>query len=232
MRSHTGPQHVLLADEVVAKSAASVLLPWLKHEAIDAPECTASMLREVLRAEFRREPPDDGHSPLDRALEAMRVLGSAVEMQASSSCTVSRPPDLEGVAVRIEATSGFRGRDSASGAFVFEYRIRVVNSGTVPVQVIGRAWSIRNQDGSEHASVPRGSPGVVGQTPRLQPGHAFEYASGTSLNSPGGSIAGSLQMMSLDAAGKAGSTFDAAIDSFDCVVTAQQAPRESPGTVV
>jgi uncharacterized protein affecting Mg2+/Co2+ transport len=177
-------------------------------------------------------------------------------------------------------------------------RIRIANVGTVPVQVrqrdvaaarrrslsslprcvaaalrqvVGRSWRIRNADGSAHATVPRGSPGVVGQTcastraraqrrggveaarcggrgqwvsgrgwwrapvalalgsfgsrrgcrarrrarPRLQPGgDVFEYASGTTLASPHGTVEGALQMMSLGGEGEP-IPFDATVGRFN-----------------
>ena len=89
--------------------------------------------------------------------------------------------------------------------------MRIINEGDAVVRLLGREWRIHNADGSLHASVPRrcplnlslarararaltlaltpspnqvprGSPGVVGETPTLGPGQAFEYASGTTLD--------------------------------------------------
>ena len=86
------------------------------------------------------------------------------------------------------------------------------------MQVVGRQWDIRNADGSLHASVPRGSPGIVGQTPRLVPGgEAFEYASGSSFATAGGTIEGSLQMVSLPP-NRPQESFDAAVGKFECIV--------------
>ena len=122
-----------------------------------------------------------------------------------------------GAAVSVEATSAYRGRDGA--AYVFEYRIRVANVGAVPVQVLGRQWDIRNADGSSHAHVPRGSPGIVGQIPRLLPhGEAFEYASGTTLQTPSGTVEGSLQMAVLggDNERDVAAHFDALVGRFRC----------------
>ena len=115
----------------------------------------------------------------------------------------------------VEATSSFRG-SGAQGAgkvWAFEYRIRVRNDGDVPVQLLGREWCIRNADGSIHGHVPKGSPGVVGETPVLQPKQAFEYASGTTFNTAGGSVEGSFQMARLPN----GEPFDAAVARFDCI---------------
>ncbi len=229
------PQFVKHAED---RSAAAELFPWVRHEAARQPEIEPSELRAILREEFRRTdpPPSETEGPLDRGLYAMRTLSEQLSMANSSSFSLSTP--LEGCAVRAEATSAFRGRDEPSGKWVFAYRIRIANQGSVPVQVIGREWEIRNKDGSLHAAVPWGSPGVVGQTPRLLPGESFEYMSGTTLATAGGSVRGSLQMKTLeehgggasaeradgadaDAGGGApvgGRAFDATIEPFACVV--------------
>ena len=110
------------------------------------------------------------------------------------------------------------GAQGAGKVWAFEYRIRVRNDGDVPVQLLGREWCIRNADGSIHGHVPKGSPGVVGETPVLQPKQAFEYASGTTFNTAGGSVEGSFQMARLpDGGGQLLEKFDAAVARFDCI---------------
>ena len=42
--------------------------------------------------------------------------------------------------------------------------------------------------------MPRGSAGVVGHSPILEPGQSFEYVSGTQLGTPEGTMEGSFQM--------------------------------------
>ena len=103
--------------------------------------------------------------------------------------------------------------------------MRIINEGDAIVRLLGREWRIRNADGSLHALVPRGSPGVVGETPTLAPGQAFEYASGTTLDQPGGSVEGCFQMLSHvglegtpDTAEGGGLPFDAAVGRFECIV--------------
>ena len=87
--------------------------------------------------------------------------------------------------------------------------MRIINEGDAIVRLLGREWRIRNADGSLHALVPRGSPGVVGETPTLAPGQAFEYTSGAVLETPRGTMHGSYQMERED-----GSAFDATIAPF------------------
>ena len=193
--------------------------PSLPEEA-DAPELEAEALRGVIRKLFRDPNLSASGSDLDLGLHALKVLHGQLAMARTSSAARTEVDDGTGAAVLVEATSAYRGRDAS--AYVFQYRIRITNVGLVPVQVVGRQWDIRNADGSLQASVPRGSPGIVGQTPRLQPGgDCFEYASGTTLATPSGSVGGALQMMRLGAADGTGQgppmPFDAEVGRFSCV---------------
>ena len=62
-----------------------------------------------------------------------------------------------------------------------------------------RRWAITAlPDGEEEEVVPRGSPGVVGQTPTLGQGAEFEYASGTELQAAAGTVRGSFEFVSLE----------------------------------
>ena len=55
------------------------------------------------------------------------------------------------------------------------------------MRLLGRAWEIRNARGETVGQVPRGSPGIVGQTPVLVPGHgSFVYSSSGEIDTPTG----------------------------------------------
>ena len=68
---------------------------------------------------------------------------------------------------------------------------------------------IRDTVHGTEITVPKGSPGVVGQTPRLPPGHHFEYVSGAELGSSDGVISGSYEFADDD-----GIVFDASLSPF------------------
>ena len=71
--------------------------------------------------------------------------------------------------------------------------------GSSLVFVRRRRWAITAlPDGEEEEVVPRGSPGVVGQTPTLGQGAEFEYASGTELQAAAGTVRGSFEFVSLE----------------------------------
>jgi len=183
--------------------------------ALQSPITTSNLtpheLRDLIKAEFRADYAEGLKDRMDAGIDALREVHTQLSMAECSSEAVTEVQD-GAVRVRVEAVSGSRGRTSA-GAFVFQYRIRVSNEGGKPVQLIGREWRFRNLDGSVHASVPKGSAGVVGHTPVIAPGQSFEYSSGTTLSSPEGRAEGSFQMVVLED----NTEFDAAVGAFRCV---------------
>jgi ApaG protein len=90
--------------------------------------------------------------------------------------------------------------------WVFGYRVRIENSGDETVQLLNRHWRITDALG--RVVEVRGE-GVVGEQPRLEPGEAFQYTSGTPLPTPTGIMAGSYQMVNDE-----GERFDVAIPAF------------------
>ena len=98
---------------------------------------------------------------------------------------------------------------------VWTYRCRMTNEGSEAATLMGRHWRIVDQRGHV-IEVPKGSPGVVGHTPRIlglddsnsEPAF-FEYASGTTLATAAGTMEGSFQMVR-----DGGARFDAVISPF------------------
>ncbi len=95
--------------------------------------------------------------------------------------------------IRVGATAVFSAGDSepADGNYVFRYTIVIRNEGDSAAQLVNRHWIII--DGNGHREEVRG-PGVVGQTPRLEPGHSFRYQSFCPLKTPWGTMEGSFEM--------------------------------------
>jgi ApaG protein len=96
--------------------------------------------------------------------------------------------------------------DPAKSQYVWAYQVRIENLGDVAVQLRSRHWRIT--DGLGRRQEVKG-PGVVGKTPRLMPGEAFEYTSGTPLSTPSGIMGGTYQMVS-----ETGEAFDIEIPTF------------------
>ena len=91
--------------------------------------------------------------------------------------------------------------------FVWAYRVRIENGGRETVQLVRRSWMITDARGrTQHVDAD----GVVGEQPVLDPGDAFEYTSGTPLETPTGFMRGAYHMV-LTASGEA---FEVAIPHF------------------
>lgn len=93
------------------------------------------------------------------------------------------------------------------GTFVWAYRIRIENLGRETVQLLRRTWLITDARGRTQRV--HGA-GVVGEQPVLEPGEAFEYTSGTPLDTPSGFMTGSYHMVAVGS----GEAFDVAIPAF------------------
>lgn len=92
------------------------------------------------------------------------------------------------------------------GRYFWTYTIEIVNHGPVQVQLVSRAWKIT--DASGRVETVRG-PGVVGETPILEPGGSFRYTSGCALATASGIMSGSYRMVDAN-----GASFDAEIPAF------------------
>ena len=112
----------------------------------------------------------------------------------------------EGIRVQVRSQYFEPRSEPRQGRYVFTYRVRIVNEGTVPAQLLHRHWVITDANGDREEV--RG-PGVIGETPRLLPGQAFEYVSGCALSTSFGAMEGSYEMVRDD-----GSSFQARIAPF------------------
>ncbi len=112
-----------------------------------------------------------------------------------------------GVRIRVRTLYLEDESEPEDNSWVWAYEVRIENHGTEAVQLLRRTWRITDARG--RVQVVHGD-GVIGQQPRLEPGEAFEYTSGTPLGTPSGFMGGAYHMV-VTASGEA---FDAAIPSF------------------
>jgi len=96
--------------------------------------------------------------------------------------------------------------DPEQGKHAFAYHIAIENRGDQAAQLLSRHWLIT--DGNARVREVRG-PGVVGETPRIEPGETYRYSSGAVLDTEVGTMEGSYQMIGDD-----GEAFDAIIPPF------------------
>jgi ApaG protein len=108
--------------------------------------------------------------------------------------------------VRVQVESRHDPGRSHHGLWFFLYTVTLSNEGDEPVRLLTRHWII--QDANGRVEEVRG-PGVVGETPRLEPGESFEYTSGCPLPTAFGSMRGTYQMVT-----DSGEAFDADIAEF------------------
>ena len=119
------------------------------------------------------------------------------------------PPNTAGAhGVRVSAVPAYAAEhsDPAADRHVFTYDMTVVNGSDAPAQLVGRHWVIIDADGKRNDV--RG-PGVIGKTPRLQPGQTFRYQSFCPLATRWGTMEGTYRMRRDD-----GTEFDVAIPRF------------------
>lgn len=112
-----------------------------------------------------------------------------------------------GVVVSVQPAYLPEHSDPDAGAWVWAYQVRIENQGAEGVQLLRRTWRITDARG--RTEVVEGA-GVVGEQPRLAPGEAFEYTSGTPLGTASGFMAGTFHMV-VSATGEA---FDASVPTF------------------
>ena len=90
--------------------------------------------------------------------------------------------------------------------YFWAYTIEIANQGKAAVQLRSRVWRITDSNG--HTEEVRG-PGVVGESPVIEPGKSFTYTSGCLLRTASGLMVGSYAMTKAD-----GTSFEVAIPAF------------------
>ena len=127
-------------------------------------------------------------------------LGDAMSDDATyQACT-------RAITVRVEPVYLESESSPEDHHFVWAYHVRIENQGVDTVQLRNRYWRITDSLGRVHEV--RGA-GVVGEQPILQPGEAYEYSSGTPLDTPSGFMVGTYEMQNTR-----GEVFDVAVPAF------------------
>ena len=110
-------------------------------------------------------------------------------------------PQITSVAVtdgiQVTVTSRYLPEQSSplSRRYVWAYTVWIRNQGVRPAQLLRRRWIITDAAGKVDEVE---GPGVVGETPKVEPGEAFQYTSGCILKTPRGTMHGSYQMVRED----------------------------------
>ncbi len=95
--------------------------------------------------------------------------------------------ETNGVIVKV--TPRFLDAESSPSEyrFVWAYDIEITNQNDHPVQLLSRYWKILDRNGGIQEVEGEG---VVGQTPVIEPGETYSYASGAPLTAPSGVMHG------------------------------------------
>ncbi len=121
-----------------------------------------------------------------------------------------------GINVRVAAFYLEEQSAPEAGRYVWAYRVTIENRGRETVQLLRRTWEITDARGRMFRVE---GDGVVGEQPVLEPGEAFEYTSGTPLETSSGFMVGWYHMVA-HGAGPAvaqlggGEAFDVAVPAF------------------
>ena len=113
----------------------------------------------------------------------------------------------EGVEVTVRTLFLEDQSDPDRGKWVWAYHVHIANQGRETIQLLRRTWRITDAHG--RIQVVQGA-GVVGEQPVLEPGDAFEYTSGTPLETASGFMVGTYHMVRTASA----EPFDVAIPAF------------------
>ena len=111
-----------------------------------------------------------------------------------------------GVRIRVVPRYLDERSNPLASRFLFSYTVTISNEGEESVQLLSRRWGVPDGDGD--VEVVEG-PGVVGETPLIPPGEAFEYTSFCPLGTPFGKMEGHYNMVTPD-----GGSFQALIAPF------------------
>ena len=103
-----------------------------------------------------------------------------------------RPTGAPFAALRCLILTRPPARRACRGVYAFSYDVHFTNESSVPVQLWGRHWIIRDATG--RVETVRGN-GVVGQQPRLEPGQTYNYSSFCPLRTSSGTMEGAFEFI-------------------------------------
>lgn len=136
---------------------------------------------------------------------ALHAPGAPVA-EATPTRTFGSNTLTRGIRVRAKPFYVADQSDPDSKKYFFAYQIIVNNESEIPAQILARHWIIIDGDGDREEVK---GPGVVGETPVIQPGKSYTYTSACPLETPWGTMEGTYQMRDGN-----GEKFDATIGRF------------------
>jgi ApaG protein len=98
----------------------------------------------------------------------------------------------EGFRIEVKTDFDFDNSNPLQYHYLFRYIIHITNVSNMPAQLISRKWHIK--DGRGEVKIVEG-PGVVGETPLIQPGQSYQYSSFCPLPTLNGEMWGHFNMV-------------------------------------
>ncbi|HMN97080.1 MAG TPA: Co2+/Mg2+ efflux protein ApaG [Phycisphaerales bacterium] len=110
--------------------------------------------------------------------------------------------------IRVSARPQFLAGQSRTdlGKYLFIYHMTIRNESAEPARLVRRHWFVVDAEGETHEV---SGEGAVGQTPRIEPGQEWQYASYCPLGTPWGTMEGWYEMQRDD-----GSKFRVTVGRF------------------
>jgi ApaG protein len=151
------------------------------------------LLRNVLCSVIReRNKPKDVNELniwLSHGFEFSRALHQVQDLMLGSSITKTN-------GLYVDVTSTFHPALSAAtpnNDHMFAYSLYIENQSDKTLQILGRQWKYFSHENPQSIEeVKQLEKGIVGHQPKLEPGEAFYYVSGTKLDSFSGEMSGYL----------------------------------------
>ncbi len=140
-----------------------------------------------------------------------REPAEASDLQPSSTrARLASETTTRGIRIQVRSEYVPERSSPRDSSYLFQYHVRISNTGFETAQLISREWIITNAEGEVERVK---GPGVIGEQPVLHPGGLFEYTSYCQLKTAVGSMQGSYQMLMTD-----GECFDAIISPFTLAI--------------
>jgi len=127
-------------------------------------------------------------------------------MIATTAKSLGSEAVTNGIRIQVEPSFMDAHSDIERARFIFSYKVRMTNDGSVRARLVSRSWKIVDAAGNHHGV---DGPGVVGQHPDLAAGETYEYSSFCPLATAWGTMEGHFVFERED-----GSTFQAQVARF------------------
>jgi ApaG protein len=153
--------------------------PFINPNTLDQDVDDFKVLRQTLLSILRSRVLPPSRSTLDEWIEqgfdAYRAMRNQQDYWLGSSISQTN-------GLYVDVTSSFHGYRSDTS--MFAYSVYIENQSEHTLQILGRKWKIMNLNTPNSIiEVNQLEQGIVGKQPKLQPGEAFYYVSGTELES-------------------------------------------------